>query len=149
MKLGNRKGLKRMSEQQAPNDTILVVEDSAPNRRILTHLIEKLGFSTVACADGKEAWEAFQKGIPGLVTVVSDIMMPNMDGIELLESVRKSESPHKDIPFFLCTAVMDKEYILKSKQLGVNAYIVKPITFDKLKNKLVATFPDRKWPRSA
>lgn len=136
-------------EEKTQKDTILVVEDSAPNRRILTHLIEKLGFDTVACADGKEAWEAFQKGIPNLVTVVSDIMMPNMDGIELLEAVRTSESDKKDIPFYLCTAVMDKEYILKSKQLGVDAYIVKPITFDKLKNKLKSTFPDRKWPRVA
>ena len=136
-------------DQQANKDTILVVEDSAPNRRILTHLIEKLGFDTVACADGKEAWDKFQEGIPNLVTIVSDIMMPNMDGIELLECVRGSDSDYKGIPFFLCTAVMDKEYILKSKQLGVNAYIVKPITFDKLKNKLKATFPDKKWPRTA
>lgn len=137
-----------MSEE-AKNDTILVVEDSAPNRRILTHLIEKLGFDTVACADGKEAWDKFQAGIPNLVTIVSDIMMPNMDGIELLEAVRESDSDLKAIPFFLCTAVMDKEYILKSKQLGVDAYIVKPITFDKLKNKLTATFPEKKWPRGA
>lgn len=137
-----------MAEEEK-NDTILVVEDSAPNRRILTHLIEKLGFDTVACADGLEAWEKYQAGIPKLVTIVSDIMMPNMDGIELLEHVRTSDTESKDIPFFLCTAVMDKEYILKSKQLGVNAYIVKPITFDKLKNKLKATFPDKKWPRGA
>ncbi|MFK8139045.1 MAG: response regulator [Bdellovibrionales bacterium] len=137
-----------MSVESKP-ETILIAEDSAPNRRILTHLIEKMGYEAVACEDGKIALEAYQKGIPNLVAVVSDIMMPNMDGIELLEAVRTSDTDQKNLPFFLCTAVMDKEYILKSKSLGVNAYIVKPITYDKLKSKLTEVFPDKKWPRSA
>lgn len=126
-------------------EVILVAEDSPANRRILVHLLQKMGFETLEFEDGEEAWNEIKNGIEGLVAIVSDIMMPKMDGVELLEKVRAS-SENKTLPFFLCTAVMDKEYILKSRSLGVSSYIVKPITFDKLEKKLKTTFPERKWP---
>ena len=97
-----------MSEKR---DTILVAEDSAPNRTILVHLLKKIGFDVLECADGEIAWQELEKskasGI-SVVAIISDIMMPKSDGIELLKKVRADER-FKNTPFVLVTAVSDKD----------------------------------------
>lgn len=130
-------------------ETIVVAEDSAPNRKILCHLLEKLGYDVVSCEDGSVAWDKIQKGeVDNLVAVISDIMMPNKDGIQLLEHVRK-ESENKDLPFVLVTAVSEKEYIIQAKDLNVNGYILKPVSFAKVTKKLSELFPGKEFPKLA
>ena len=71
-------------------------------------------------------------------------MMPNMDGLELLKSCRGDDN-FKDIPFVLITAVSDREYILEAKELHVNGYILKPVTFQRVTTKLKELFPEKKF----
>jgi CheY-like chemotaxis protein len=137
-----------MSETQ--KETILVAEDSAPNRTILVHLLKKLGYDVVECPDGKAAWEELEK-LPQektVTAVLSDIMMPEKDGIELLRSVRESER-YKQIPVVLITAVSDKEYIMQAKALNVSGYILKPVTFQRVLSKLQELFPGKQFPKLA
>ena len=125
---------------------VIVVEDSAPNRQILCLLLRKLGFVTLEFDDGKLAWHAIQKAKGrGIIAVVSDMMMPNMDGLELLRHVRNDETTAK-LPFVLVTAVSDKDYIFEAKKLKVDGYILKPVSFKRVADKMQALFPNRKFP---
>lgn len=140
-----------MSEQpQAePKDTIVIAEDSPPNRKILAHLLEKLGFNVCACEHGQEAWEKLQSGsLERVSAVISDIMMPNMDGLALLKNIRSDEK-FKNLPVVLVTAVSEKDYIVQAKDLQVNGYILKPVTFQRVTTKLKELFPNRTFPKIA
>ena len=125
------------------NGRILVAEDSAPNRKILVHLLEKLGFEVDSFENGQEAWDFLKSDAENITAIVSDIMMPEMDGLDLLKEVRASEK-YADIPFVLVTAVSDKDYILEAKKLKVNGYILKPVSFNKVSGKMKQLFPDMK-----
>lgn len=128
-------------------DTVIVAEDSPPNRKILSHLLQKLGFNVVACEHGQEAKDALNSGSHGnVVAIISDVMMPKMDGIQLLRHVREDER-FKELPFVLVTAVSEKDYIVQARALNVNGYILKPVTFDRLTGKLRELFPDREFPK--
>src|SRR5690242_1646360 len=119
------------------NELILVAEDSAPNRTILVHLLKKLGYDVIETANGKHAWEELEK-LPkdkNIAAILSDIMMPEKDGIELLRSVRATER-YSRVPFVLITAVSDKDYIMQAKSLNVSGYILKPVTFQRVLSKL-------------
>jgi len=131
-------------------ETILIAEDSPPNRKILSHLLRKLGYNVIECVDGQEAWEHYLKDgkIDNLVTILSDIMMPNMDGFGLLKNIR-GDSKYKDIPFVLITAVSDKDYIVQAKSLNVNGYILKPVTFQRVTEKLKELFPSKTFSKLA
>ncbi len=124
-----------------PKDRIVVAEDSAPNRNILVHLLIRLGFEVNSFKDGQEAWDFMQsKDQKNLVAVISDIMMPRMDGLQLLKLVRSTE-PFKKLPFLCISAVAEREYILEAKELNVTGYLLKPVTFDNVSNKLKEIFP--------
>lgn len=131
-------------------EKIIVAEDSPPNRKILVHLLQKLGYEVEGFENGKLAWEAVEsaENPSNIVAVISDIMMPTMDGIELLKNIRGSET-FKDLPVLLVTAVSDKEYILEAKSLNVNGYILKPVTFQRVTGKLSELFPGKKFPKLA
>lgn len=135
-----------MSEEKKP--CIVLAEDSPTNRTVIKHLLLKLGFKVIECENGAIAWEALttEKENENLVAIISDIMMPEMDGIDLLEKVRSSDE-FKEMPFVLVTAVMEKEQVLSAKKLGVNGYILKPVTFERISTKLKELFPDHKFPR--
>ena len=130
---------------EGKKECIVVAEDSPPNRKILVHLLEKLGYEVVSCEDGKMAWDKINSDeTKNVVAILSDIMMPNMDGLELLKSCR-GDDRFKDIPFVLITAVSDREYILEAKELQVNGYILKPVTFQRVTTKLKELFPEKKF----
>jgi two-component system chemotaxis response regulator CheY len=132
-----------------PKETIVIAEDSPPNRKILAHLLGKLGFIVVACENGQAAWDELSSGRhQTVVAVISDIMMPNMDGIQLLRNVRGNETL-KHLPFVLVTAVSEREYIVQAKELNVNGYILKPVTFQRVTGKLQELFPTKTFPKLA
>ena len=140
-----------MSENESveEKELVIVAEDSPPNRKILCHLLQKLDYRVISCENGREAWDKLESGkIDNLVAVISDIMMPEMDGIELLRKIRGSEK-FKDLPTLLVTAVSDRDYIMEAKELNVNGYILKPVTFQRVMNKLKELFPQKKFPKLA
>ncbi len=132
-------------------DTVIVAEDSDPNRQILCLLLRKLGFAVLEFRDGAQAWQALQDcqaNGTNVVAVVSDLMMPNMDGLQFLRNVRNTE-PFSNLPFVLVTAVSDKDYVFEAKNLKVNGYILKPVTYKRVADKMQALFPQRKFPQVA
>lgn len=140
-----------MSEpNSAPTeDFIIVAEDSKPNRETLVILLKKLGFQVLECEDGSLAWTALEENRDkNIVAVISDLMMPNMDGLELLRRVRNDET-YKALPFVLATAVADTDYILEAKNLKVNGYLLKPLVYRRVLPKIQELFPERKFPQLA
>lgn len=130
-------------------ETVIVAEDSDPNRQILCLLLRKLGFAVIECKDGAAAWQALQdRGDRNVVAVVSDLMMPNMDGLQFLRNVR-NEPSLASLPFVLVTAVSDKDYVFEAKNLKVDGYILKPVTYKRVADKMQALFPQRKFPQIA
>lgn len=128
---------------------VVVAEDSAPNRQILCLILRKLGFAILEFEDGKAAWEAVQNADGrNIVAVVSDLMMPLMDGLEFLRRVRNNEAT-ANLPFVLVTAVSDKDYVFEAKSLKVDGYILKPVTYKRVADKMQALFPKRQFPPMA
>ena len=89
----------------------------------------KQEYEVIETVDGQEAWDLLEKIKPDLI--VSDVMMPHMDGIELTKRVKKNDSLAMT-PIILLTAVGDEDLQLESYRLGVNDYMTKPFTYELL-----------------
>lgn len=132
----------QMDKSSDSKELIMVIEDSAPNRKILCHLVEKLGFEVMEFENGRKALShLMEKATPRLVAILSDVMMPEMDGISLLQEVRQIDKL-KELPFVLVTAVSDKDFIFRAKSLNVSGYILKPVTFQRVESKLREVLPN-------
>ncbi|MDB2414745.1 response regulator [Rickettsiales bacterium] len=117
------------------NMNILVIDDFKTMRRIVTNLLNQLGFKNIdEAADGEGALVKMEEKKYQLI--VSDWNMEPMDGLELLQKIRSSDGPHKTVPFIMVTAESKPENIIKAKQAGVNNYIVKPFNAETLKSKM-------------
>jgi two-component system chemotaxis response regulator CheY len=128
---------------------IIVAEDSPPNRTILTLLLRKLGFEVLECDDGEAAWTFLDKNRDlNIIAVISDIMMPHMDGMELLRKIR-GDKQFENMQFVFVTAVSEKDYIFEAKTLNVQGYILKPVTYKRVSQKLQEMFPKKKLPSLA
>lgn len=115
---------------------VLIVDDSAAIRKILQRVLgqAKVPISQVyEAGDGVEALEAMKTHTIGLV--LSDINMPNMDGLQLLSQVRAVEE-WKSIPFVMITTEGSHAKVLEAVQLGASGYVRKPFTPDQIKEKL-------------
>ena len=150
MSKGNRfKGIAMFENAKSSEEWVVVAEDSPPNRTILVLLLKKLGFQVLECNDGDVAWKTLHENKDKkIVAVISDLMMPAMDGLELLRRVRNDEKL-AELPFVLVTAVSDKDYIFEAKTLKVNGYLLKPVTFQRVSAKMKELFPDRNFPQLA
>jgi two-component system, chemotaxis family, chemotaxis protein CheY len=112
----------------------LVVDDFATMRRIVRNLLKEIGYGNADEAeDGVVAMQKLKAG--GFDFVVSDINMPNMNGFELLKSIR-AEPGLKELPVLMVTAEAKKEDIMTAAQAGASGYIVKPFTKATLEEKL-------------
>ncbi|MES2352874.1 MAG: chemotaxis response regulator CheY [Pseudomonadota bacterium] len=113
----------------------LVVDDFSTMRRIVRNLLKEIGYTNVDEAeDGAAALGKLKSA--KFDFVVSDINMPNMNGLEFLRQVRADEQ-FKDLPVLLVTAEAKREDIINAAQCGASGYIVKPFTKATLEEKLV------------
>jgi DNA-binding response OmpR family regulator len=112
---------------------VLIVEDDALSRRILEKLLSNWGYSVTACENGRLAWEQYQADDFRLV--ISDWMMPEMDGVELCRRVR--EHKRKDYCYFMMlTTRAGKENFIAAMDAGADDYLLKPLDAEELKARL-------------
>ncbi len=107
--------------------TILLVEDEAEQRRETAAFLELYYRPVIQAPNGREALALIGKQPPDLV--ISDIRMPVMDGLELAAEMKK-RAP--DMPLIFCTAFTETSYLLKAIELGVAAFVRKPVDTDEL-----------------
>jgi CheY-like chemotaxis protein len=102
--------------------TVLVVDDEAGARRALMRLLAQEGYETVGAGDGGEALRALGARAPDVILL--DLMMPGMDGLELLEALQ-GHPQWKALPVVVLTALSDTHTVNRAQQLGARAYLVK------------------------
>ncbi|AHE70039.1 MULTISPECIES: chemotaxis response regulator CheY [Enterobacter] len=120
------------------NLRFLVVDDFATMRRIVRNLLQDLGYKHIDEAeDGQDALNKLRAS--NFDFVVSDWNMPNVDGLELLKTIRADAGMAK-LPVLMVTAEAKKENIIAAAQAGANGYIVKPFTAVTLEEKLGKIF---------
>lgn len=125
------------------NLRFLVVDDFATMWRIVRNLLKDLGFENVDEAeDGNEALSKIRES--QFDFVISDWNMPNMDGLQLLNEIRKDEQL-KTMPVLMVTAEAKKENIIAAAQAGASGYVVKPFTAATLEEKLGKIFEKLGW----
>jgi len=109
---------------------ILVIDDEELITKSLLKLLEKEGYKTTVARTGKEALEIVKKNDFDLV--ISDVRMPEMDGIETVEKIRAhfKSLEKKPIPEILITGYADIEKYEKARKLEVKDYIYKPFDTD-------------------
>lgn len=117
------------------NKKLLIVDDDDLNRLTVTELLNRGGYDASAAANGFEALKIFESSPCDLALV--DLMMPGMDGIELLEKL-KEKAPA--LPVIIMTAHNEINAYLRAKEKGAFEYLIKPVDFDILKQMLSTIF---------
>ncbi|BBL70605.1 response regulator [Methylogaea oryzae] len=103
--------------------TILIVDDSASIRQVVTIALKGAGYDVIAASDGQDALKKLdgQK----IHLIVSDVNMPNMDGIAFVKEVKKLAN-YKFTPIIMLTTESQPEKKAEGKEAGAKAWIVKP-----------------------
>ena len=102
---------------------ILAVDDERHIVRLVQVNLERAGYEVVTAFDGKDALEKVASEQPDLV--VLDVMMPYMDGFEVLQNLRKNQST-RDLPVIMLTAKAQDADVFRGWQSGVDCYLTKP-----------------------
>jgi adenylate cyclase len=121
---------------------LLVVDDNEDNRYTLTRQLERLGYTNVATAtNGREALEVLQANPIDLVLL--DIMMPDMNGYEVLERL-KADPQRRHIPVIMISAIEEVESIIRCIELGAEDYLSKPFNPTLLRARVGASLERKK-----
>ena len=107
---------------------ILVVEDYADSRQMLTLLLESMGYGVLPAANGKEALTAAANNSIDLV--LTDFNLPDMIGPAVVRYVRELDSQRPYVPVVMLTAFDGDEYRVLAAEAGCNAFLTKPPDFD-------------------
>jgi signal transduction histidine kinase len=114
---------------------ILIADDDAVSRRLLQSYLQKWGYEVASAKDGAEAWDLFEGG--GFPIVISDWMMPELDGPGLIRRIRSSQRPGY-IYAILLTAKSQKEDLVEGMEAGADDFLTKPFDRDELRVRLRA-----------
>ena len=117
---------------------ILVVDDDASIREILSTQLARLNYNTVVAASGQEAIDLFKSEKPDLVLL--DVMMPHMNGLTACQKMRASEKKGTRVPILFLTARDTHHDKLSSALSGGDDFISKPISLQELREHVEAAF---------
>lgn len=100
--------------------TVLIVDDNPIDRRLAAGIIERVGMETSFAVNGREGLKAIEKEAPDIV--LTDLLMPEMDGLELVERIK---AEHPTVPVILMTAHGSEEIAVKALRTGAASYVPK------------------------
>ncbi|WP_323597044.1 response regulator transcription factor [Aliarcobacter butzleri] len=103
---------------------VLIVEDETKLANLIKASIKELFFKVNIAKDGIEGLKKFQSFKPDII--ISDITMPNLDGLEMCQKIREESN----IPIIILSAYSQKEKLLKAIDLGINKYFIKPFDIE-------------------
>lgn len=113
----------------AASPRVLVVEDDPSVSRVLTLQLERRGYQVETAPNGAQGYETLQRSLPDCV--ILDLMMPVMDGFELLKRIR-SLARSASIPVVILTASEDDRHRMRGRQYQADYYLNKPFDIDEL-----------------
>jgi len=108
---------------------VLVVDDQAANLRVVSALLSRQGYVVTTAANGDEALARYAESVPDLILL--DMMMPGMDGFEVLAALR-ADASFLQVPVVFVTAAHDRELLLRAFDAGVVDYVTKPFLPEEL-----------------
>ena len=114
---------------------VLIVDDSRPIRKIMGNMLKKMGLETYEAEHGKAALEQLDAH-PEIELLMLDWNMPEMNGIELLEAMKKREKGAPRPTIVMVTTENEMSKIVHAMTKGANEYIMKPFTKEILEEKL-------------
>lgn len=114
---------------------VLIAEDSTTGRLVLRRAVERLGHTCIVARDGEEAWALFQA--EGADAIISDWVMPRLEGPELCERVRAA-GPEPYVYFAFLTVLNDKQHTVNGIQAGADDFLGKPLDLFDLQACLIA-----------
>jgi len=109
--------------------TILTVDDSASMRQMVSFTLKRAGYTVVEAADGVEALNYARTSAVDLV--LTDVNMPNMDGISLVRELRQLQA-YKFVPMLMLTTESGQDKKMQGKAAGATGWLVKPFNPEKL-----------------
>lgn len=108
---------------EGQNKKVLIVEDEADMAQMLASEFKKSGLETLSASNGEDGLQLANKEHPGLI--ILDIIMPKMDGIEMLKRLRSQDDWGKNVSVILLTNISEKEKMAEALEIGIDEYIVK------------------------
>ncbi|OEH92680.1 DNA-binding response regulator [Bacillus solimangrovi] len=114
-------------------NSILVIEDDNDIRELISEFLLTQDYKVMLASDGLEGFNIFQQN-DEFNLIIMDVMMPNMDGFQLCQLIRKKS----DVPIIMLTALEDDLDQIKGFELGVDDYITKPFSFQILIKRVEA-----------
>ena len=121
--------------------TVLIVDDSSVMRKIVERALRQAGLNltrVVEAASGREGLEALERERVDLI--VSDINMPNMDGLEFLRQIQSRELA-PGVPVVMITTESGEEHVREALAAGAQGYIRKPFTPDQVRERVLPLLP--------
>lgn len=123
---------------------ILILDDDKICRRVNSEGLRRAGYGTLEAASAKEAFELLEKGEP-VVMIVTDMMMPEMSGLDFLARLRSDPGLSK-IPIMISTCLEVSSWLEKAKSLGISGYSPKPINANHLRGNVSKILQEEPWP---
>jgi len=121
---------------------ILLAEDVEINREVVISLLENTGIQIESACNGVEAVNKIQDDLENYDLIFMDMQMPEMDGLHATQIIRQMDNPKaREIPIVALTANVFKEDIEKTRAVGMNDHIGKPIVLDEMMRTLVTYLP--------
>jgi two-component system chemotaxis response regulator CheY len=129
--------------------TILVIDDMAPNRALLGKFLKNAGYGVIEATNGVEALELLrnQHLVPDLV--VTDVEMPVMDGITLVDQIRFLESPAASVPIVTASGNADDEMRRSALAAGTDVFLTKPFDLNALGREIASLLKSRRRPATS
>jgi two-component system chemotaxis response regulator CheY len=109
--------------------TILIVDDYAPNHRLMSFVLEQHGYAVVAAFDGQQALDRLEGAAVDLV--LTDLTMPKMDGLALTRAIR-GDARFSRTPIIVVTASTREQDQVRASGIGVDSFLTKPVDSEEL-----------------
>ena len=122
---------------------ILIVEDEPIFQEILTENLTEDGYGILCAATGADAWEAISATAEPFDVILLDRLLPDMDGIEILQRINASPVPHKPSVIVLTSLSLPSE-VAEGLQAGAHYYLTKPVSGSSLRAIVAAAIDDRR-----
>ena len=113
---------------------ILVIDDDPLARKVIVSAIEKMGHVAIQSANGKHAWETLWEN-PEIALIITDMMMPDMDGRELIQIIRGNQA-FVELPVIILSGVVGADDVADVLKLGSCVFCRKPAKIDELKKQI-------------
>lgn len=114
---------------------ILIAEDSALSRSVLSSILAKSNYTVIEAVDGKEAVDKYLQSEPDIILM--DLMMPNMNGYDATRKI-KELAGEKFVPIIVVTSMTETDALVKSIEYGADDYLNKPYNADAINAKIIA-----------